>query len=188
MTDKLTSAELGERIDELEQELAAYAKRLDEIEGERQEYLSDLQRVAAEFENFRKRALRDREAVVTRANERIARELLPVLDDLERACEAASQHDDATLGEGVSLVERSLRALLAKEGVEEIDTDGSFDPHLHEAMLSQSSDAAEGAVIQVLQKGYRLGDVVLRPARVVIASAAGLGEEAEAVAREELGK
>lgn len=184
MVDKLTKAELAVHIDELERELADCVQRLEEIEGEREEYLSDLQRVAAEFENFRKRAARDREAVVSRANERFARELLPVLDDLERACDAAGQHDDATLGEGVSLVQRSLRALLEKEGVEEIDTDGSFDPHVHEAMLSQPSDADEGTVIQVLQKGYRLGDVVLRPARVAIASAGEPVDQGEAAAGE----
>lgn len=201
MTSKLTKAELvlrvhelerqlaerTERLDELERQLAERTQRLEEIEGERQEYLSDLQRIAAEFENFRKRSARDRKTFLSRANERFARELLPVLDDLERAREVACQHDDGTLGEGVSLVERSLRALLAKEGVEEIDTDGAFDPHVHEAMLAQPSEAAEGTVIQVLQRGYRLGDVILRPARVAIASAGGNGDQDAAPSGEEQG-
>ena len=68
------------------------------------------------------------------------------------------------------LVHRSLADLLAKEGLSEIETDGKFDPHVHEALLSQPSDAEEGSVIEVVQKGYKLGDKVLRPARVVVAA------------------
>ena len=75
------------------------------------------------------------------------------------------------LEEGVQLVHRALADLLAKEGLAEIETNGRFDPHVHEALLSQASEAEEGSVIQVLQKGYRLGDRVLRPARVVVAAA-----------------
>jgi molecular chaperone GrpE len=91
-----------------------------------------------------------------------------VLDDLERALEAASEHEEAKLEEGVRLVHRSLAALLAREGLSEVETNGKFDPHTQEALLSQPSDEEEGSVIQVLQKGYKLGDRVLRPARVVI--------------------
>jgi molecular chaperone GrpE len=72
--------------------------------------------------------------------------------------------------DGVRLVHRSLADLLQKQGLTEIETEGSFDPHVHEALLSQPSDAPEGSVIEVVQKGYRLGDKVLRPARVVIAA------------------
>jgi molecular chaperone GrpE len=71
----------------------------------------------------------------------------------------------------VRLVHRALAAVLQKEGVAEIATDGRFDPHVHEALLAQPSDADEGTVIEVLQKGYRLGDRVLRPSRVVVAAA-----------------
>ena len=91
-----------------------------------------------------------------------------MLDDLERALEAAEAHEEATLEEGVALVTRSLADVLRKEGLEEVPTDGRFDPHVHEALLSQPSEAEEGRVIEVLQKGYRLGDRVIRPARVVI--------------------
>jgi molecular chaperone GrpE len=136
---------------------------------ERDEYLDALQRLKAEFDNYRKRAARDQEQLVARAHERLVRELLPVVDDLERALEAAARHEEAKLEEGVALVHRELRDALAREGLEEIATDGAFDPHVHEALLSQPSDATEGSVIEVAQKGYRLGDRVLRPARVVIA-------------------
>jgi molecular chaperone GrpE len=139
------------------------------LRAERDEYLEHLKRVAADFENYRKRAARDQESLVARAAERLVRELLPVLDDLERALQAAEQHEEAELEEGVRLVHRQLASALRKEGLEEIPTDGKFDPHLHEALLAQPAEAEEGTVVEVLQKGYRLGDRVLRPARVVVA-------------------
>jgi molecular chaperone GrpE len=148
----------------LEEQVAA-------LEAERDEHLNDLKRVAAEFENYRKRVLRDQESLVARAHERLVKELLPVLDDLERALAAAEEHEEAKLEEGVRLVHRELAAALEREGLAEIETNGAFDPHVHEALLSQpSSDKAEGSVIEVAQKGYRLGDRVLRPARVVVAA------------------
>jgi molecular chaperone GrpE len=124
------------------------------------------------------------------------RELLPVLDDLERTLEAAERAakppvresgpregvrgnrvevpptsaDSDALVDGVRLVERSLRKALEKEGLAEIDTEGQFDPHVHEAVLAQPADDAEkGAVLEVMQRGYRLGDKVVRPARVIVA-------------------
>ena len=140
------------------------------LEAERDEYLNDLKRVAAEFENYRKRVSRDQESLVARAHERLVKELLPVLDDLERALAAAEEHEEAKLEEGVRLVHRELKAALDREGLAEIETDGVFDPHVHEALLSQPSEAEEGSVLEVLQKGYKLGDRVLRPARVVVAA------------------
>jgi molecular chaperone GrpE len=146
-------------------------ERLAALEAERDEYLNDLKRVAAEFENYRKRVSRDQASLVARAHERLVKELLPVLDDLERALAAAEDHEEATLEEGVRLVHRELAAALAHEGLAEIETNGHFDPHVHEALLSQPSSEEEGSVIEVVQKGYRLGDRVLRPARVVVAAA-----------------
>ena len=144
-------------------------EQVDEVAAERDELVDRLQRLQAEFENYRKRATRDQHALVARAHERLVKELLPVLDDLGRALEAAEQHEEATLEDGVRLVHRQLVDVLAKEGLTEIETDGVFDPHVHEALLSQPSDAETGTVLEVLQKGYRLGDHVLRPARVTIA-------------------
>ena len=156
---------------EIQAELEELKPRLEEAEAKRDEYLDGLQRLAADFDNYRKRAARDQESLVARANERLVKELLPVLDDLGRALEAAAKHEEAALEEGVQLVQRALADLLAKEGLAEIETNGRFDPHVHEALLTQPSEAEEGSVIQVLQKGYRLGDRVLRPARVVVAAA-----------------
>jgi molecular chaperone GrpE len=140
------------------------------VTRERDEYLDTLQRVKAEFDNYRKRVARDQQELAARAHERLVKELVPVLDDLERALDAASAHEEAKLEDGVRLVHRALADALEKEGLREISTEGAFDPHTQEALLSQPSDAAEGTVIQVLQKGYALGDRVVRPARVVISS------------------
>jgi molecular chaperone GrpE len=145
-------------------------ERLAAAEAEAAEHLDRLQRLAAEFDNYRKRAAREQEAIVTRAHERLVKELLPVLDDLERALQAADEHEEAKLEDGVRLVHRALADVLRKEGVEEIATEGAFDPHVHEALLAQPGDGVEsGDVLQVLQKGYRLGDKVVRPARVIVA-------------------
>jgi molecular chaperone GrpE len=168
--------------------------RLAHAEAKRDEYLADLQRVQADYENYRKRATRDQERLVTHAHERLVRELLPVLDDLERAVKPpvrasgpregvrgnrvevpptefdALQSEYDALVEGVRLVERSLRSALEKEGLVEIEASGAFDPHVHEALLSQPRDGAEpGSVVEVLQRGYRIGDRVIRPARVIVA-------------------
>jgi molecular chaperone GrpE len=143
----------------------------EQVEEQQPEPQDDrLLRLAADFENYKKRAARERQEYVQLANERLIAELIPILDDLERALSAAEQHQEAQLEEGVELVHRSLGALLERYGVRPIGTDGKFDPHVHEALLSQPSEAEEGSVIDVVQKGYKLGERVVRPARVVVAA------------------
>ena len=163
-----------EQLDEVEAEKSEPVEddRLAAAEAKAKEHLNDLKRLAAEFENYKKRAAREQAGLSTRAAERLVKELLPIVDDLERALEAAEEHEEAKLEEGVRLVHRQLASALEREGLAEIETNGKFDPHVHEALLSQPSEADEGSVIEVLQKGYRLGDRVLRPARVVVAAAA----------------
>jgi molecular chaperone GrpE len=139
---------------------------------ERDEYLEALQRLKAEFDNYRKRAAREQGDLIARASERLVKQLLPVVDDLERALEAAASHEAAQLEDGVRLVHRALADALAREGLVEVETSGAFDPYTQEALLTQPSDDPEGTVIQVIQKGYKLGDRVLRPARVVVSSGA----------------
>ena len=167
MSDELTDTQ----VEEPEPEAPAPDDPLAAVTAERDEYLDLVQRVQADFENYRKRSVRDQERLVAHAHERLVRELLPVLDDLERALEAAERHEEAQLVEGVKLVENSLRAALAKEGLTEVDTNGRFDPHVHEALLTQPSEDAEpGTVLEVVQRGYRLGDKVVRPARVIVST------------------
>jgi molecular chaperone GrpE len=163
MTDEPRIEEAQEAQPEAVSEESGEDERLAALEDQ-------LKRVAADFDNFRKRAARERADLVSLANERLVKELLPILDDLERTLVAASDHEEAKLVEGVELVHRSLAQLLEREGLKEIATEGQFDPHVHEALLSQPSEQDEGAVIDVLQKGYKLGDRVLRPARVVVAA------------------
>ena len=144
--------------------------RLQDAEREHEKVMDDLRRVAADFDNYRKRVAREQAQLYARAGERLAAKLLPVLDDLERALDAAEHHEEAKVLEGVRMTKDALAGVLASEGVEEIAADGGpFDPHVHEALLAQPVEGVEpGHVIQVIQRGYRMGDVVLRPARVVV--------------------
>ena len=157
-------------MSDLPEEEVEVVDELAVVQKERDEYLDALQRLKAEFDNYRKRVAREQEQVVVRAAERLVKQLLPLVDDLERAVEAAAEHGEVKVADGVRLVHRALADLLAREGLAEIETDGVFDPHVHEALLAQPGEGAEeGAVLQVLQKGYRLGDKVIRPARVIVA-------------------
>jgi molecular chaperone GrpE len=145
------------------------ARALD-AEAARDEYLADLQRVAADFDNYRKRVVREQEAFAARASAQLVERLLPVVDDLERALDAAEHHEEAKVIEGVRLTRDTLLATLTAEGLQEIEAEGPFDPHVHEALLSQPADGVEpGSIVQVVQRGYRLGDTVIRPARVIVA-------------------
>ena len=158
-----------EQVEQTEVEESGDERFIAALAAERDEAVDRWKRAAAELENFRKRAARERETYVTFANERLVAELLPILDDLERALQAAAEHEEARLEEGVELVHRELAALLERYGVKEIETNGMFDPHVHEALVAQPSEADEGSVLDVIQKGYTLGDRVVRPARVIVA-------------------
>jgi len=142
-----------------------------EVEEQQTDVEDDrLLRLAAEFDNYKKRVAREQQATTTLANERIVKELLPILDDLERALVAVEQHEGAQLEEGVRLVHRSLASLLERNGVTEIEAAGKFDPHVHEALLAQPAEDREaGDVLDVIQKGYKIGERVVRPARVIVA-------------------
>jgi molecular chaperone GrpE len=160
VTDDRLEAEAAEEAPEVD---VNEAVDVESIARERDEYLDALQRLKAEFDNYRKRVARDQQELAARAHERLVRELVPVLDDLERALA-----HEGNLEDGIRLIHRQLDEALTKEGLVEVETTGMFDPHTQEALLAQPSDEAEGTVIEVLQKGYLLGDRVLRPARVVI--------------------
>ena len=145
---------------------------------EREEYLTLAQRTQADFENYRKRAARDAAAAGERAKSGLVRELLPVVDNLERALDSAAaaerggdgERPQEHLADGVRLVHSELVAVLARNGVEVFDPRGEkFDPELHEALSMRAEDGAEqGSVLEVIEKGYRLNGTVLRPARVVV--------------------
>jgi molecular chaperone GrpE len=139
-------------------------------------------RLLADFDNFRRRAHKDRQDVIQFGHENLVKDLLSTVDNLDRAIEHAHQNDGgdlASLLQGVELVQREFYAVFAQHEVHVIDAEGSeFDPSLHEAMAQVQDDtAAPNTVIEVLQKGYQLRDRLLRPARVVVAKSPADNEE-----------
>ena len=138
---------------------------------ERDEYLDLARRSQADFENYRKRAAREAAASGERAKSGLVRELLPVVDNLERAL-ASAQEGEQHLAEGVRLVHSALIAVLERNGVEQFDPRGDrFDPGEHEALSMREQDGAQaGLVIDVVEKGYRANGSILRPARVVVSA------------------
>ena len=148
---------------------------LSEAEKQRDEYLDLAKRTKADFENFRKRMSAEVLAAAGRGKAEVLRDVLPVLDDLERALQAEGLDPEGDspdgLAHGVLLVFRSLRDSLTRHGIEAVDPTGEkFDPTLHEALSTQPVDGAEsGTVVETMQKGYRIGEQLIRPARVVVA-------------------
>jgi molecular chaperone GrpE len=162
------------RLAELDAALVATREELERVSAERDAHKELVQRVAADFDNYRKRQVREREQQAVAANERLVLDLLPVLDALELAVDAFDNHEAEKVREGVAYVHRALLTALEKAGATTIDPHGSiFDPAEHEALMAMPDPTAdEGVVLQVHQRGFRLGDRVIRPARVVIAAPA----------------
>jgi molecular chaperone GrpE len=162
------AAPASERAAVVEQdldELVAKAKQRDD-------YLALAQRTQADFENFRKRAARDKADAADRGMGRLAKELLPALDHLELALRATEGHEGAEdVVKGFRLVHEELLGALERVGIQGFSPHGEpFDPNEHEAMAQQPAENAQpGTVIEVYQRGYRLNGQVLRPARVVVA-------------------
>jgi molecular chaperone GrpE len=144
------------------------------VAAQRDEYLALAQRTQADFENYRKRVAKESAAAQERGMARLAQELLPALDNLDRAFESAAQREgeEAPLLEGVRLVRSELQAALARVGIECFSPKGEpFDPAEHEAMAQKPvPEAPSGTVVEVLQPGYRLGKAIIRPARVFVAA------------------
>ncbi len=156
-------------------EAAEIESDLDELvktAKQRDEYLALAQRSQADFENYRKRVAKEAAAAQERGAVALAKELLPALDNLDRALEAAA--DDDPLLQGVRLVRSELSAALARVGIESFSPEGEvFDPAVHEAVATAAQGACgkpSGTVVEVYQAGYRLRDIVIRPARVVVAA------------------
>ncbi len=148
---------------------------------ERDQYLELAQRTQADFENWRKRVAKEAAAAGERAKSGLVRELLPVVDNLERALATvegarepgrarAAEESEQHLAEGVRLVHSELLAVLERNGVEQFDPRGeTFDPEVHEALSTRAKDGAKpGTVLDVVEKGYKTNGAILRPARVVV--------------------
>jgi molecular chaperone GrpE len=144
---------------------------LAQAQRERDEFLDLARRAQADFENYRKRAAKEVAAAGARAKSGLVRELLPIVDNLERALTSANDGEQH-LAEGVRLVHSELIAVLERNGVEQFDPRGErFDPAEHEALSMRGQDGMEpGLVLDVVEKGYRTNGTILRPARVVVSS------------------
>ena len=154
--------------DQVDQDLEAL---LADAHKEKEEYLELARRTKADFENFRKRAVAQAQEAQVRGKIEVAREVIDAVDNLERALEAADGAGE-DLRSGVEMVLSGLRETLARNGVEPVDPKGDkFDPTKHEALSTQPVEGTEsGVVVEVLQKGYALGDQLVRPARVVVSA------------------
>jgi molecular chaperone GrpE len=150
----------------VEEELAVLAEELEAVRLERDEYLEALRRLKAEFENARKRQQRERSRILETASERLVMELLPVLDNLDRALEA-----EGDIREGVRATRDQLADVLGGEGLLPVASDGQpFDPNVHEAVMGQPSEEhEEGTILETFQRGYLLNGKPIRPAKVVVA-------------------
>ena len=157
----------------LEEDIESLRKALEEEKARAEKYLANWQRAEADFINYKKRGEQEREEAVKLANAVLNLNLLPVLDDFERAFDSLpARLAELTWADGIKLIYRKLRATLEAQGLSEIKAVGeAFDPAVHEAVTQ--AEGEEGKVIEEVQRGYRLGDRVIRPALVVV----GKGKE-----------
>ncbi|MDE3001020.1 MAG: nucleotide exchange factor GrpE [Gemmatimonadota bacterium] len=155
---------------------------LEEAIRESEEYKDRWIRLAAEFDNYKKRRTREFDALIQSASENLIRDLLPVLDSVARALEhrAEGEEDSDGFKQGVTMIMEAFPKVLERRGLSEIEAAGKpFDPNYHEALMQMASeDHAEGVVMGVVERGYLLGDKVIRPAKVVV-SGGSPGEESE---------
>ena len=146
---------------------------LKEQAAKAQENYDRLMRMAADLENYKKRAARERQDAIKYANESLLERLIPMLDNFEMALTAANAPNTSvrSLQAGISMVHQQLKSAMAEAGLDEVDATGKpFDPNLHEAISQQeSAEAPEGQVVQQVRKGYKLRDRLLRPASVIVA-------------------
>ena len=149
-----------------EEGIAVLAEELEATRRERDDYLEALRRLKAEFENARKRQERERARILQTASEKLVLELLPVLDNLDRALEA-----EGDIREGVRATRDGLADALGREGLLAVASDGQpFDPNVHEAVMGQPSEEhEEGTILQTFEKGYLFNGKPIRPAKVVVA-------------------
>ncbi len=166
-----TESQATEPTEDIEQLEPDYQRKYAELQQQFEELNEKYMRLAAEFNNYKKRKEREFTRRVQHANEEFIRDVLPVLDDLERAMEASK--DDSSFEElksGVKLVYENFKNILKRRGVEPIDSVGKpFDPDLHDAMMVRESEAHDSEIVlEEFERGYKLGDTVLRHAKVVV--------------------
>ena len=153
----------------VEEDVNDLKKKLEEKEKQAAEYLEMAQRLKAEFENYRKRTEKEKSEMIDYGQEKVILELLPVIDNFERAL--MSEGDLTSYKEGVELIYKQFKKILDNLGVEEIKAEGEiFDPYKHHAVMQdEAEDKKENEIIEVFQKGYTLKDKVIRPSMVKVA-------------------
>ncbi len=164
--ENVEEAEAESEVNTLEQQVSDLQ---DKLEKEKKEYLF----LMAEFDNFRKRTLREKSELIKNGGESVLKGILPIMDDFERAIKASETSDDsAAMKEGMSLIYQKFQKFLAQNGVKEIDpADDTFDTEKHEAIsvLPVPDESKKGKILDTVQKGYMINDKVLRHAKVVVA-------------------
>lgn len=164
-----TARKMNSEIEKVKKKLSDAEKELEKANRERDDYLQLLQRNQADFENFRRRNNNVRQESIETGRREVLTEMLAVLDDLERVAGNPGNADPA-FAEGVQLVYKKFLATLQKQGVEPLDESGKFDPNLHNAVLSEKVDGVESeTILAVLQKGYKVGDKIIRHSMVKVA-------------------
>ena len=165
--DKLQKNEKTDDNDKQEEKEATSDEIIEQLENQVQEYRDKLQRSQADFENFKKRSIKEKQEFVKYANEGLILKVLEAYEDLGRALEVK---EDKDLREGVELIYKKMDKILKDEGVEEIETEHQkFDPYKHEALMTQKNDDYENnEIIQDLQKGYTLNSKVIRYSKVIV--------------------
>ena len=161
-----------------ENDCSSFEEKIEELEEKNKELEEKYLRAVAEFENIKKRLEREKMQAVSYANEEFARDLLSVIDSMDFAAESAEKIEEngndneyvKKIEEGIALTIEQFKKVMQKHGIELIDTKDGFNPHFHDAVMQVESDEhEEGEIVQLLQKGYKIKDRVLRPAMVSIA-------------------
>lgn len=183
--DRILVEDTGESLDsalaeEERSAIAAAEEKLRSVQRDLEELKDRHLRKIAEFENLRKRSEREKAEARRLALADLAREFLPVVDSFERALAHATSDDlTSDFGQGILLIHRQLTDLWRKHGLREVDTALGFDPNLHEAVATEESTEPPNTVLEVLRKGYALGDRLIRPALVKVAVRPGSDERPE---------
>ena len=134
-----------------------------------EEMREQMLRIAAEFDNYKKRVRKDVESAAKLGKASLVKSMLPILDEFELAIIAINESKDRDLAKGIEMVYSNLIGMLKKEGMEEIDANGAFDPYKHEIVLAKESDDDDGMILEVVKKGYMFDGIMIRPASVIVA-------------------
>lgn len=176
MEEKLNETEINKSENaenaKCEHETSVLEEQLEKMTAEKDVILDKYQRLAAEFDNYKKRTVKERDMIAETASSSVIKEMLPVMDSLQQAEKLIENSEDAALKQGFELVARQINDALAKVGVSEIETDNMpFDPELHEAVMHvEDENAGEGIIVEEFRRGYKMGDKVLRHSMVKVAN------------------